>query len=177
MTTYRLISTAPRVAPDAWVAPGAHVVGDVEVGPQCGVWFGAVVRGDNAAIRLGARTNVQEGAVLHGDPGFPLTVGDDVTVGHQAMLHGCTVGAGTLVGIQAVVLNGAVIGRESLVAAGALVTEGKSFPNRSLILGLPAKAVRTLSDEEVRALYRSAEVYAGKAGVYARELVAEASHG
>jgi len=170
MTAYRLAGDEPRIAPDAWVAPGAHVIGQVDVGTRCGIWFGAVLRGDNEPIRLGAGTNVQEGAVLHTDPGFPLVVGEGVTVGHQTMLHGCSIGDGTLVGIQAVVMNGATIGRECLIAAGALVTEGKSFPDRSLLVGAPAKVVRALTDAEVDGLRNSAEVYIEKARAYARDL-------
>jgi carbonic anhydrase/acetyltransferase-like protein (isoleucine patch superfamily) len=170
MTTYRLGTKVPLLAADTWVAPGAHVIGQVELGPQCSVWFGAVLRGDNELISLGARSNVQEGAVLHTDPGYPLVVGEEVTVGHQAMLHGCKVGDGTLIGIQAVVLNGAVIGRHCLVGAGALVTEGKVFPDRSLILGSPAKVARTLSDDDVAKLKRSAQAYVDKALMFGRDL-------
>ena len=171
MATYRIGTSTPTVDAGAWIAPGAHVVGQVAIAAECGVWFGAVVRGDNEPIHIGRGSNVQEGAVLHTDPGFPLSIGVGVTVGHQAMLHGCTVGDGCLIGIQAVVMNGAMLGRECLVAAGALITEGKSFPDRSLILGSPAKAVRTLSDGELEALRRSAEVYIAKAKAYAVDLV------
>jgi carbonic anhydrase/acetyltransferase-like protein (isoleucine patch superfamily) len=170
MTTYRLGTKVPWLASETWVAPGAHVIGQVELGPQCSVWFGAVLRGDNELISLGARSNVQEGAVLHTDPGYPLVVGEEVTVGHQAMLHGCKVGDGSLIGIQAVVLNGAVIGRHCLVGAGALVTEGKVFPDRSLILGSPAKVARTLSDDDVAKLKRSAQAYVDKASMFGRDL-------
>jgi carbonic anhydrase/acetyltransferase-like protein (isoleucine patch superfamily) len=171
MAIYRLGAAAPTVDPGAWIAPGAHVIGQVSVAARCSVWFGAVVRGDNEPIGIGRGSNVQEGAVLHTDPGFPLVIGEGVTVGHQAMLHGCTVGDGCLIGIQAVVMNGATLGRGCLVAAGALITEGKSFPDRSLILGSPAKAVRTLRDEELTALQKSAEVYIAKAEAYATDLV------
>jgi len=170
MTLYRFEDHAPDVHPSAWVAPGAHVVGQVHLGEGCSVWFGAVIRGDNEPIRIGARTNIQESAVLHVDTGQPLTLGTGVTVGHQAMLHGCTIGDGSLIGIQAVVLNGAVIGKGCLVGAGALVTEGKTFPDRSLIIGSPAKAVRTLSDEEVQRLELSAASYVAKAAAFARTL-------
>lgn len=175
MTLYSLGSDRPSVAADAWVAPGAHIVGRVTLGAESSVWFGTVLRGDNEPITIGARCNVQEGAVLHADPGFALTIADDVTVGHQAMLHGCTVGEGALIGIQAVVLNGATIGRECLVGAGALVTEGKVFPDRSLIIGSPAKAVRPLTDDEVAGLRRSAVGYADKARRFRAELVADAT--
>lgn len=171
MPTYRLGEDAPDLAPDAWVAPGAHVIGRVRLAAQASVWFGAVLRGDNEPIAIGARSNVQDGAVLHTDPGFPLQIEDNVTVGHLAMLHGCTIGAGTLIGVQAVVMNGAVVGRECLVGAGALITEGKTFPDRSLIIGAPAKAVRTLSDEEIASLHRAADVYVKRSGRYRAELV------
>ncbi|UCH17267.1 MAG: gamma carbonic anhydrase family protein [Burkholderiales bacterium] len=171
MPTYRLGEDAPDLAPDAWVAPGAHVIGRVRLAAQASVWFGAVLRGDNEPIAIGARSNVQDGAVLHTDPGFPLQIEDNVTVGHLAMLHGCTIGAGTLIGVQAVVMNGAVVGRECLVGAGALITEGKTFPDRSLIIGAPAKAVRTLSDEELASLHRAADVDAKRSARYRAELV------
>ena len=124
----------PQIATDAFVAPGSHLIGKVVLGARVSIWFGAVLRGDNEPIAIGASSNVQENCVLHTDPGFPLTIGAGVTVGHQAMLHGCTIGDFSLIGIQAIVMNGATIGRECLVAAGALVTEGKSFPDRSLIM-------------------------------------------
>jgi len=166
MTCYRLDDSRPTVAVDSFVAPGTHLIGDVRLGAEVSVWFGAVLRGDNEPITVGAGSNVQEAAVLHADPGYPLEIGERVTVGHQAMLHGCTIGAGSLIGIQAVVLNGAVIGRECLVGAGALVTEGKTFPDRSLIIGAPARTARPLTDEEVASLYRSASNYMAKAARY-----------
>jgi len=134
------------------------------------VWSGAVLRGDNEPIRIGAASNIQEGAVLHADPGFALDIGANVTVGHQAMLHGCTIGEGSLIGIQAVVLNGAVIGPHSLVGAGAIVTERKRFPARSLIIGAPAKVMRELTDEEVANLIESAASYARRAKLFQHEL-------
>jgi carbonic anhydrase/acetyltransferase-like protein (isoleucine patch superfamily) len=148
----------PQLAPGAWVADSATVLGRVVLGEQSSVWYGAVLRGDNDSITLGRRVNVQDGSVLHTDHGFPLVLGDDVSVGHQAMLHGCTVGEGSLIGIQAVVLNGARIGRNCLVGAGSVVTEGKTFPDNSLILGSPAKAVRELSPEQA-ARMRGAAVH------------------
>lgn len=149
MAIYRFGDEVPRIAPTAWVADGARVIGRVELADGASVWYGAVLRGDNDRIRVGARSNVQDGSVLHTDLGFPLTLGDDVTVGHLVMLHGCTVGDGTLIGLQAVVLNGARIGRNCLVGAGAVVTEGKVFPDGVLILGTPAKAVRELTAEQI----------------------------
>jgi carbonic anhydrase/acetyltransferase-like protein (isoleucine patch superfamily) len=170
MALYQLGDLVPSIAPDAYVSNEATIIGNVTMKSRASAWPGVVVRGDNEAIVIGADTNLQEGAVLHVDPGCPLTLGDKVSVGHQAMLHGCTVGEGSLVGIQAVVMNKAVIGKESLVGAGALVTEGKVFPDRSLIIGAPAKAVRTLTDEEVANLYRNAETYATRQARYKTDL-------
>ena len=170
MTVYRLGDAAPVIPASAFVAPNATVIGKVALGERASVWFGAVIRGDNEWIRIGDASNVQEGAVLHTDPGSPLTIEAEVTVGHQAMLHGCTIGEGSLIGIQAVVLNGAVIGRECLVGAGAIVTEGKVFPDRSLILGAPAKVVRQLSEEDVQRLRGSAASYAARAALFASDL-------
>jgi carbonic anhydrase/acetyltransferase-like protein (isoleucine patch superfamily) len=159
MPIYRLDDLTPDTAAAGYIAPSATLIGAVELGDGATVWFNAVLRGDNEPIVIGARSNVQEGAVLHTDPGCALAVGCDVTIGHQAMLHGCTVGNGSLIGIQAVVLNRAVIGRHCLVGAGAIVTEGKVFPDRSLILGAPARVVRTLGDDEVARLLDSADNY------------------
>jgi carbonic anhydrase/acetyltransferase-like protein (isoleucine patch superfamily) len=153
-----------------FVAPGAILVGRVVLEDRASVWFGAIVRGDNEPIAIGTASNVQDGAVLHADPGFPLTIGAYVTVGHQAMLHGCTVGDGTLVGIKAVVLNGATIGRECLIGANALVPEGRTIPDRSLVIGSPGKVVRTLSDADVAGLRRAAEVYVAHGERYRRGL-------
>jgi len=136
-----------------WIAPNACVIGDVVLGEDCGIWFGATLRGDNERIALGARVNVQEGATLHTDMGFPLTIGDDCTIGHGAILHGCAIGEGSLVGMGAVILNGAKIGRGSLVGARALVTEGRTYPDYSLILGAPARVARAL-DEATAAAQR-----------------------
>jgi carbonic anhydrase/acetyltransferase-like protein (isoleucine patch superfamily) len=141
------------------VAPDAHVIGRVRLGADVGVWFGAVLRGDGEPLEVGERTNIQEGCMLHADPGFPLTIGPDVTVGHHAILHGCTVGAGALIGMGATVLNGARIGAGCIVGANALVTEGKEFPDNSLIVGAPAKAVRTLDGAAVEKLRASAAHY------------------
>ncbi len=170
MALYRIGGHAPQVPDSAFVAREATLIGQVRLGERASVWFGAVVRGDNAPIDIGEASNVQEGAVLHADPGFPLTIGANVTVGHQAMLHGCTIGEGSLVGIQAVVLNGAVIGRHCLIGAGAIVTERKIFPDRSLILGAPAKVVRQLTDEDMANLMSSAANYASRGAAYSAEL-------
>ena len=148
MAIYQFGDDVPRIAASAWVADSAQVIGRVSLGEGASVWYGAVLRGDNDWITLGPRSNVQDGSVLHTDMGFPLTLGADVTVGHQVMLHGCTIGDGSLIGIQAIVLNGAKIGRNCLVGAGAVVTQGKEFPDNSLILGSPAKAVRELTPEQ-----------------------------
>ncbi|MFT0849419.1 gamma carbonic anhydrase family protein [Achromobacter sp. F4_2707] len=172
MTRYRLGDKSPSIDASAYVALEAAVIGDVHLAADTSVWACAVLRGDNEPIVVGEGSNVQEGAVMHTDPGCPLTVGPGVTIGHQAMLHGCTVGEGSLIGIQAVVLNRAVIGKECLVGAGAVVTEGKVFPDRSLILGAPAKVVRTLTDEDVANLRRNAQNYVKRAALFKSELVA-----
>jgi carbonic anhydrase/acetyltransferase-like protein (isoleucine patch superfamily) len=166
VTVFRLGELIPDIDDSAYVASNATIIGRVRLGPNSSVWFGATLRGDNEPIVVGANSNVQEGAVLHTDMGFPLAVRDHVTVGHQAVLHGCTIEEGALVGIQAVVLNGAVIGRHCLVGAGAVVTERKVFPERSLILGAPAKVVRELTDEEVAGLRGAAEHYVGRGMEY-----------
>jgi len=167
---YRLGEDSPRIGEGAWVADSAQLIGRVALGEQASVWFNAVLRGDNEWITLGARTNIQESSVLHTDMGFPLVLGDDVTVGHQVMLHGCTVGDGSLIGIQSVVLNGAKIGRQCLVGAGSVVTEGKEFPDGSLIFGSPAKLVRVLSEEQRLRLMASAAHYVQNAARYRQSL-------
>jgi carbonic anhydrase/acetyltransferase-like protein (isoleucine patch superfamily) len=160
MPIYRYGERIPSVHETVFVAPNASVIGSVVLSENVSVWFGATIRGDNDIITLGKNSNVQEGAVLHTDPGLKLTIGENVTIGHQAMLHGCTIGDGSLIGIQAVVLNGAVIGKGCLVGAGAIVTERKVFPDRSLILGSPARVARQLTDEDVEKLMKSAQSYA-----------------
>lgn len=161
MAVYALDGIAPSIEDDeaVWIAPDARVIGDVRVGRDAGIWFGAVLRGDNERITIGAGSNVQEHCVLHTDPGFPLTVGEGCTIGHRAILHGCTIGDGSLVGMGAIVLNGARIGRSCLVGAGALVTEGKAFPDGSLIVGSPARVVRQLDDAAIARLRASAQLY------------------
>jgi len=156
-----------------FIAPNAAVIGDVTLGDSVSVWFGATVRGDVEAIHIGARSNIQDGAVLHADPGMPLVVGDDVTVGHQVMLHGCTIGNGSLIGIGAVVLNGARIGRACLIGAKALVTEGQEVPDGSVVLGSPGKVVRTLSAEQQTVLAQNAHHYVNNALRFSKELVAD----
>jgi len=159
MAIYELDRVAPRVAASAWVADSAQIMGNVELGEDASIWFGAVVRGDTEVIRIGDRSNIQDGSVLHADIGKPLTIGNDVTVGHKVMLHGCTIGDGSLIGIGAVVLNGAKIGKGWIVGAGSLVTEGKEFPDGSMIIGSPAKVVRELTAEQQQGLVMSAVHY------------------
>ncbi len=170
MAIYELDGVAPRLGQGAWVADSGQVMGNVEMGENASVWFGAVVRGDTEVIRIGRNSNIQDNSVLHADVGSPLTIGDNVTVGHQVMLHGCTVGDNSLIGIQAVVLNNARIGRNCIVGAGSVVTEGKEFPDNSLIIGAPAKVVRTLDDAAAARLRQSAEHYVENSRRYAKGL-------
>ncbi|MEH6775611.1 MAG: gamma carbonic anhydrase family protein [Cereibacter changlensis] len=156
---YALDGVSPQVAEDTWVAPDANLIGKVMIETGASVWFGATLRGDNEEIRVGQGSNVQENCVLHTDMGFPLTIGENCTIGHKAMLHGCSIGAGSLIGMGATVLNGARIGRGCLIGAGALITEGKEIPDFSLVKGAPGKVVRDLSEEEIARLLRSAESY------------------
>ncbi|QIL81287.1 gamma carbonic anhydrase family protein [Diaphorobacter sp. HDW4A] len=159
MAVYELDGLTPSVPESAWIADSAKVLGDVVLGEDASVWFGSVVRGDTDKITIGAGTNIQDLSVLHADRGVPLVIGANVTVGHQVMLHGCTIGDESLIGIGAVVLNGAKIGKNCLVGAGSLVTEGKEFPDGSMILGSPAKVVKQLSPEQIEGLRRSAQHY------------------
>jgi len=172
MPLYSLGGTAPGFddKDSNWIAPDAVVIGNVRIGMNVGIWFGAVIRGDNEPISIGADTNVQEHAVMHTDPGFPLTIGEGCTIGHRATLHGCTIGGNSLIGMGAIVLNGARIGRNCLVGAGALVTEGKEFPDNSLIVGSPAKAVRLLDEIAVARLRGSAAHYVANARRFKAEL-------
>ncbi|HEY4071713.1 MAG TPA: gamma carbonic anhydrase family protein [Herbaspirillum sp.] len=170
MALYQFEQHTPVVDASAYVADSADVIGQVRIEANASVWFNATVRGDNDQITIGANSNVQDGAMLHADPGYPLTLGSNVTVGHQAMLHGCTVEEGALIGIQAVVLNGAVIGKNCLVGAGALVTEGKRFPDNSLILGSPAKVVRTLSPEDIAKMQATVDGYVAKIPLFKTSL-------
>ena len=163
MAIYELDGVAPEVAASAWVADSAEVMGNVQLAEDASIWFGAVLRGDCESITIGEGSNIQDASVLHADLGKPLVVGERVTVGHQVMLHGCTIGDESLIGIGAVVLNGAKIGRNCLVGAGALITEGKEFPDGSMIIGSPAKAVRQLTPEQIEGLRRSAQHYVDNA--------------
>jgi carbonic anhydrase/acetyltransferase-like protein (isoleucine patch superfamily) len=171
MGVFALDEVAPTLPVGfCWIAESASVVGNVHIGAEVGVWFGAVIRGDNERITIGEGSNIQDGAVLHTDPGFPLTVGAGCTIGHRAILHGCSIGEGSLVGMGATILNGARIGRRCLVGAGALVTEGKALPEGSLIIGAPAKAARELNADEIARLARSAEHYVQNARRFAAGL-------
>lgn len=168
MTAYGLGDAAPSGG--GWIAPGAHVIGDVVLEEGASVWFGAVLRGDNERIVVGAGSNVQDGCVLHTDPGFPLSVGEDVTVGHRVVLHGCQIEERCLIGIGAIILNGAVIGRESLIAAGALVGQGVKIPKRSLVMGVPGRVIKQVTDEQIEALENAAKEYSERAQQYRGEL-------
>lgn len=166
MALYELDGVSPRLHESSWVADSAQVMGNVVLEQDASVWFGATLRGDTETITVGRGSNIQDGSVLHADVGYPLTVGQNVTVGHMVMLHGCTIGDESLVGIGAVVLNGARIGRNCIVAAGALVTEGKSFPDGSMIMGSPAKVVQELGPEQIEGVRRSALHYVENATRY-----------
>jgi carbonic anhydrase/acetyltransferase-like protein (isoleucine patch superfamily) len=170
MTLYRLDSLAPQLGVDVWIAPNAAVIGDIRLADRASVWFNAVLRGDNDPILIGADSNIQDGAVLHTDTGFPLVVGARVTVGHQVVLHSCAVGDGSLIGMGAVLLNRCRIGQHCIVGAHALIPEGKTFPDRVLIVGAPGKIVRELTDEEVARLEQSAVHYAENARRYQQTL-------
>ena len=174
MTLYALDGVAPTVPASGnyYIAPGARVIGNVTLAEEAGIWFNAVLRGDNEPIVIGPGTNVQDGCVLHTDPGFPLTLGADVTVGHCAILHGCSVGDGTLIGMGAVVLNGAKIGTGCLIGANALVTEGREIPDHSMVVGQPAKVIRPVDAALAAGLRRAAEVYKKRQRQY-REGMAE----
>ncbi|MEP6724130.1 MAG: gamma carbonic anhydrase family protein [Variovorax sp.] len=170
MAIYELDGVAPQLGKDAWVADSAEVMGNVILGENASVWFGAVLRGDTETLTIGRNSNVQDLSVLHADIGCPLTIGENVTIGHQVMLHGCTVGDNSLIGIQSVVLNNAKIGRNCIVGAGSVVTEGKEFPDNSLIVGSPAKVVRTLDDAAAAKLRQSAEHYVDNGRRFAKGL-------
>jgi len=170
MAIYRLGERVPSIHPTAWVADSADLIGLVELRENASVWFNAALRGDNEPIVVGANSNVQEGAVLHTDPGSPLVIGEWVTVGHQAMLHGCTIGEGSLIGIQAIVLNGAKIGRNCLIGAGALIGEGKEIPDNSVVLGAPGRVVRQLSDEDAARIRAGTLTYVERARYYREAL-------
>lgn len=172
MPLYALGALTPKM-PDAdrcWVAPDANIIGQVEIGEDVGIWFGVTLRADSEPIVIGAGSNVQEGVMIHVDPGYPVTIGEGCTIGHHAIVHGCVIGNNSLIGMGATVLNGARIGNNCLVGANALVTEGKEFPDNSLIVGSPARAIRTLDDKAVEGLRRSAEHYVTNWRRFAAEL-------
>ena len=172
MTVYTLADSTPNVDPDAWVAPDANVIGNIVLEAGASVWFGSTLRGDNEVVHVGAGSNVQENCVFHTDMGFPLMIGVNCTIGHKAMLHGCTIGDNSLVGMGATVLNGAKIGKNCLIGAGALITEGKVIPDGSLVMGVPGKVVRQLDDAAIAALTASALHYAQNAARFRRDLKA-----
>lgn len=172
MPIYRLGTRVPNLpAPERyWIAPDANVIGSVTLGEDVGIWFGATLRGDNEPMTVGRGTNIQEGAMVHSDPGFPASIGENCTIGHHAIIHGCTIGDNSLIGMGATILNGARIGKNCLVGANALVTEGKEFPDNSLIVGSPARAVRTLDEKAAEGIRRSAEKYVTNWKRFAEEL-------
>ncbi len=172
MTIYSLDNVSPDVADDSWVAPNAQVMGDIVIGARASIWFGATLRGDNERITVGAGSNVQENSVLHTDMGYPLVIGENCTIGHTAILHGCTIGNNSLVGMGAVILNGAVIGENCLIGAGAMVTEGKVIPDGSLVIGSPGRVVRALDDKAMKGLELSAIHYQQTAARFKKGLTA-----
>ena len=171
MPIYRLGEHTPQLQEGVWIADTATVIGDVHLGRNVNLWFGAILRGDNDPITIGDNTNVQDAAVLHTDDGVPLNIGANVTIGHKAMLHGCTVGEGSLIGINAVVLNRAVIGKHCLIGANSLIPEGKVIPDRSLVCGSPGRIIRELTDHEISKLQASADNYVNNALRYQEQLV------
>lgn len=170
MAIYQLGEHIPAIDASAYVADSANIIGKAEIQANASIWFDVTIRGDNERITVGENSNVQEGCILHTDPGYPLTIGKNVTVGHQAMLHGCTIAEGSLIGIQAVILNGAKIGKNCLVGAGALITEGKEFPDNSLIIGSPAKAVRTLGEEDIARMHGNTANYVKRGKLFKSNL-------
>ena len=171
MAIYSIGDRHPVLGRDVWIAPNATIIGDVRLGDNASVWWNALLRGDNDTIAIGPGSNIQDGSVLHADAGVPLTLGANVTVGHLVMLHGCTVGEQSLIGIKTVILNNAVIGRHCIIGANSLIPEGKLIPERSLVVGSPGKVVRELSDEEVARLQRSAQGYVANALRYRTALM------
>jgi carbonic anhydrase/acetyltransferase-like protein (isoleucine patch superfamily) len=170
MAIYRIDDYEPVIPASAFVAAEATIIGNVTLAENTSVWPGAVIRGDNEPIYIGAGTNIQDGAVLHSDPGCPLTIGDNVTVGHQAMLHGCEIGNGSLIGIQAIIYNKAVLGNDCIVGLATVITEGKVFPARSLIVGTPGKRVREITDADIEVMYRNTKVYVDRRERYRKGL-------
>lgn len=172
MAVYSLDGVEPnRKAGFSWIAPSASVIGNVVVGIDVGIWFGAAIRGDNEPITIGNRTNIQENCVIHTDPGFPVVIGEGCTVGHKAILHGCVIGENSLIGMGATVLNGATIGKNCLIGAGALITEGKTIPDNSLVMGVPGKVIRELDEHAIAGLRSSADIYVANAKRFAKSLL------
>ncbi|ACV35273.1 gamma carbonic anhydrase family protein [Accumulibacter sp.] len=172
MPTFVIGSRRPQIDPDSWIAPTAIVIGDVRLARNASIWWNATARGDNDPISIGENSNIQDNSVLHTDEGVPLSIGRDVTVGHLVMLHGCTIGDGSLIGIGSVLLNHSVIGKGCIVGANTLIPEGKTFPDYSLIVGSPGKVVRQLSEEQVARIRLSADHYVANWQRYRRELTA-----
>ena len=170
MPIYALDDLHPQIAASAWLAPSAAIIGDVVVGEQVSIWFNTTLRGDTDRISVGAGSNIQDGSVCHCDPGTPLTIGSNVTVGHKVMLHGCSIGDGSLIGIGSIIMNHAKIGKNCIVGAGSLVTEGKEFPDNSLIMGAPAKLVRTLDADALEKMKTNASNYIKNGARYAQGL-------
>jgi len=167
MSVYSLDGVTPKLADDVWIAPNAQVMGNIEMGAASSVWFGAVLRGDNDLIKIGARSNIQDNSVLHTDPGMPLTIGEGVIVGHQVMLHGCMIGDNSLIGIGATILNGARIGKNCIIGAHALITEGKEIPDNSMVVGAPGKVIKTLTEAHINMLKMNAKIYVKNAQRFA----------
>lgn len=170
MAIYQLADISPEIDSSAYITDSAKIIGKVKIDANASIWFDVTIRGDNELIHVGENSNIQEACILHTDMGFPLTIGKNVTVGHQAMLHGCSIGEGSLIGIQAVILNGAKIGKNCLVGAGALVTEGKEFPDNSLIVGTPAKVLRVLTDEAILKMQKNTQHYVQRGQEYKTQL-------
>jgi len=168
---YSLDGVRPDIADNAYVAPSAQIIGNVKMADQSSVWFGAVIRGDNDLIEIGARTNIQDNSVLHTDPGIPLIIGDGVIVGHRVMLHGCKIGENTLIGIGATILNGAVIGKNCIIGAHSLITEGKVIPDGSMVVGSPGRIIKSLTEQHFQMLQINSEVYVANAKRFNQNLI------
>ncbi len=170
MAVFALSERVPVIGENAWIADNATVVGSVTLGADTSVWFNAVIRGDHDPVFVGQGSNIQDGAILHTDDGFPLRIGERVTIGHMAMLHGCTVGEGALIGMNAVVLNGAVVGKNCLIGANTLIPEGKTIPDRSLVVGTPGRIIRELTDDEIANILSGAQSYIENAVLYRKAM-------
>lgn len=171
MPIYSLDGVRPDIADNAYVAPSAQIIGNVKMADHSSVWFGAVIRGDNDLIEIGARTNIQDNSVLHTDPGIPLIIGDGVIVGHRVMLHGCKIGENTLIGIGATILNGAVIGKNCIIGAHSLITEGKVIPDGSMVVGSPGRIIKSLTEQHFQMLQINSEVYVANAKRFNQNLI------